>query len=190
MLRNAFLLMGLIALASVNSASAAVVNFRGVLTSNPISGGTLSLPLNNFEARIITGVPFGTSAFITGGFFNFNGTLVNVVGGQVQIPSAGTLSFTVLSPSNVISTFSFAGVSGLGSTVNQSAFDSLGPPARPTALTTAFSIFQSDGGSNILASYDGSISSVPEPNSMIALTGLIFGAGAWRLRRRKLRAAV
>ena len=179
-------MMGLVLLTTVSSASAAVVNFKGVLTSNPISGGTLSLPLNSFEARIITGAPFGSSAFITGGFFNFNGTLVTVTGGQVQIPSTGTLSFTVLSPNNVFSTFSFSGVAGLGSTVNQAAFDSLYPPIR----TTAFSIFQTDGGSGILASYDGTISSVPEPNSVIALAGLVFGAGAWRLRKRKLQAKV
>lgn len=184
MLRNAFLMMGLIALTTVSSASAAVVNFKGVLTTNPISGGTLSLPLNTFDARIITGAPFGTSAFITGGFFNFNGTVITIAGGQVQIPSTGTLSFTILAPNNVVSTFAFSGVSGLGSTVNQAAFDSLYPPI----LTTSFSIFQSDGGSNILASYDGSISSVPEPNSMIALAGLVVGAGAWRLRKRKLQA--
>jgi hypothetical protein len=182
MLRSAFLMMGLIVLTTVSSASAAAVNFRGTLTSNPLSGGTLSLPLADFDAIVYTGAPLGSNAFVTGGFFDFNGTIVNINGGIVSITAGNTISFTLLSPSNVTSTFSFTGVTGLGGTVNQAAFDALTPPP---FRTTAFQIFQTDGGANVLASYGGDISSVPEPGSMIALAGLAFGAGAWRLRKRK-----
>lgn len=186
MLRSAFLMMGLIALTTVSSASAAVVKFKGVLTSNPVSGGTLTLPLNSFEAQVNTGAPLGSVAFVTGGFFDFNGTIVNISGGVVSITGGNTMGFTLLSPSNVTSTFSFAGVPGLGGTVNQAAFDQLGPPNQPFPLTTAFQIFQTNGGSTVLSQYGGSISSVPEPGSVLALCGLVAGAGAWRLRRRKV----
>lgn len=180
-------MMGLIVLTTVSSASAAVVNFKGVLTANPVSGGTLTLPLNTvFDARVITGAPLGATAFVTGGFYDFNGTVININGGIVSITAGNTINFTLLSPTNVTSTFSFAGVPGLGGTVNQAAFDQLGVPPQPQLLTTAFQIFQTDGGANVLASYSGSISSVPEPGSVLALCGLVAGAGAWRLRRRKI----
>lgn len=186
MLRSAFLMMGLIALTTVSSASAAVVNFKGVLTSNPVSGGTLTLPLNTvFDAQVITGAPLGAVAFVTGGLFDFNGTLVNINGGVVSITAGNTIGFTLLSPNNVTSTFTFAGVPGLGGTVNQAAFNQLGAPPQPQLLTTAFQVFQTDGGSNVLASYGGTISSVPEPGSMLALGGLVAGAGAWRIRNRR-----
>jgi hypothetical protein len=182
MLKNAFLMMGLMALTMVSSASAATVSFRGQLTANPVSGGSLSLPLNNFKAFVVTGAPFGSTAFATGGFYDFNGTIVNISGGVVSISGGNTLSFTLLSPNNVTSTFSFSGVTGLGGTVNQAAFNALTPPP---VYSSAFQIFQTNGGSTVLSAYSGSISSVPEPGSMVALAGLAFGAGAWRWRKRK-----
>lgn len=182
MLRSAFLMMGLVVLTMVNAASAATVSFRGQLTANPVSGGTLSLPLANFEAFVVTGAPFGATAFATGGFFDFNGTIVNITGGVVSISGGNTLTFTLLSPNNVTSTFSFSGVTGLGGTMNQAAFDALTPPP---VYSSAFQIFQTNGGATVLSAYSGSISSVPEPSSMLALAGMAFGAGAWRWRKRK-----
>jgi hypothetical protein len=179
-------------LTTVSSASAALVNFRGVLTGNPISGGTLSLPLNTpFLGSITTGAPIGNFAIITGGFLDFNGTILTINGGAVTIPTANTLQFVALSNNppnniNVTTSFSFTGVSGLGSVVDQSAFDALYPPVY---TSNSLVIFQTDGGSNVLASYGGSVSSVPEPGSVLALCGLVAGAGAWRLRRRKVTTA-
>jgi hypothetical protein len=170
MLKSAALFMGLVVLICVSNASAALVNFKGVLTSNPTPPtGSLNLPLGDFELSLTTGVPLATS-LITGGQFKFGATVVNVAGGTV----------------GVIASFTFSGLSGLGGTVNQATLDKLYPPI----VTTTFSILQTDpSGGTVLAQYDGTISSVPEPSSMIALAGLAVGAGGWRLRKRKLAAA-
>jgi hypothetical protein len=186
MLKSAALFMGLVVLICVSNASAALVNFKGVLTSNPTPPtGSLNLPLGDFELSLTTGVPLATS-LITGGQFKFGATVVNVAGGTVGVSGGNTLSFTVLATPNVIASFTFSGLSGLGGTVNQATLDKLYPPV----VTTTFSILQTDpSGGTVLAQYDGTISSVPEPSSMIALAGLAVGAGGWRLRKRKLAAA-
>jgi hypothetical protein len=183
MLNRIVLMMGLMVLTTVGSASAAVVKFKGVLKSNPTPPtGSMNLPLGDFELSLTTGFPLATTT-LTGGQFKFGATTINVAGGTVQVSGGNTLSFTVLSTPNIISTFTFSGLSGLGGVVNQATLDALYPPIR----TTAFTILQTDaGGGNLLAQYDGTISSVPEPSSMIALAGLAIGAGGWRLRKRKL----
>jgi hypothetical protein len=181
MLNRIALMMGLMVLSAVSSASAATVGFKGVLLTNPTPPtGSMVLPLGDFELGLTTGVPLSTS-LITGGQFKFGATTIAVAGGTVGVSGGNTLTFTVLATPNIIATFTFTGLSGLGGTVNQATLDALYPPIR----TTTFSILQTDaGGGTLLAQYDGTISSVPEPGSMIALAGLAIGAGGWRLRKR------
>jgi hypothetical protein len=186
MLKNAALFMGLVVLTCVSNASAAFVSFKGVLTGNPTPPtGSMSLPLGDFDLGLTTGFPLATTN-ITGGHFRFGATVVAVAGGTVSVSGGSTLSFTVLATPNILASFTFTGLSGLGSTVDQTTLDKLYPPI----VTTTFSILQTNpAGNTVLALYDGTISSVPEPSSVIALTGLAIGAGGWRLRKRRFAAA-
>ncbi len=190
MLNRIALMMGLMVLTTVSSASAATVAFRGVITNaNPVTSPGIVLPLGDFTLSLQT--VDGSPASIVGGQYVFgfgsgSPVIVNVTSGFVSAPINGLLAFSVTSPgpslTSINSSFTFAGVSGVtAGLVNQANLDNLYPPI----YTTTWSLSNTNGLGQTLASYSGTISSVPEPGSMIALAGLAIGATGWRLRKQK-----
>jgi hypothetical protein len=193
MLNRIALIMGLLVLTTVSSASAAVVGFKGVLTNiitapgNPNQG----LPLGDFTLNLnsIDGNP----AFVTSGQFIFGfgtggATTVGVFSGSIQAPANGVLIFNLTSPgvpvgagNTIVSNFTFTGVSGVvAGAVTQATLDNLGSQV----YTTSFAVQNVDNGGT-LSAYSGTISSVPEPGSVLALCGLSLGAAGWRWRKRR-----
>ncbi len=194
MIRNVAFLMGLMVLSTVSSASAAAVTFKGAITgSNPVTSPGIVLPLGDFTLSLQMNP--GNPAFITGGQYVFgfgsgSPTVLAVTSGFVSSPINGLLSFQVTSPgpsgTSISSNFIFTGVTGVtAGLVDQAALNKLYPPI----YTTSWSLANTNSGGSTLASYSGTISSVPEPSSMIALAGLALGAGGWRFRKRRLAAA-
>ena len=120
------------------------------------------------------------SSTISGGTFVFGTSSVILTGGTVNIVGGNQVDF-LMTPANsspgVTISFNFAPVAGLGTGINQSQIDLL------RDLTTN-SFLLIDG--NPLPLFQGSITAVPEPGSMLALAGLVGGFGGWHYRRRKL----
>jgi PEP-CTERM motif len=171
---NRFVL-GLLAVASLfatTQASAATVYFRGAIALNA-GGDTLGLLTQGqgFEVDIRTNNAGG----ILGNYIVFLGKSLNF--------STGT--FAAQGPNNVFTATNLTDFQGnpagtLTITIpgpivadSQAGLDSL--IGRPGGIAQL--VF---GGS----SYLGGIVAVPEPSSMLALTGLVVGCGAFARRRR------
>ncbi len=164
--------LAIVAFASVQCQAAAVY-FRGAMVSN-IGGDTLgimALPTQQFESLVTTngaGGVIGNYIVFLGKSFNFstgtfgavgpNNGFTNLVLTDDYGNAAGTLTITL--PGPVVPD-------------TQAGFNSL--IGRPGGIAT----ITFNGGT-----YIGGILAVPEPSSMLALTGLVLGCGAFARRRR------
>lgn len=173
-------MMGLIVLTSVSNASAAVIQFTGILNTKIGTGGALNLSVpQGFFASLQVNDSGTNNSTISSGFFSFGSTTLAVSGGQVNVTGGNQIDFVIstanTSPAASIA-FAFSPVAGLGTGVNQGQLNLL------EGLTAAF--VMQDGGSFPI--YLGDITAVPEPGTMLALAGLVSGFGGWHYRRRRL----
>ena len=195
MLRSAFLMMAIVTCLSVSTAQAAAIQFYGALTSRTGSGGTLDFSVfpqpKLFTAYMsVIESPTNSTSVAFGGF-KFGNTEITVSGGEVNVVNGDSVEFIFETQDTVLSTlngnavsspgiarilFTFNGVTGLGTGINQYVL------GRLNGLTTNFTMLENGS----LPLYSGSITAIPEPSSMLVLGGLVAGFGGWRLRRRKL----
>ncbi|MBL8872762.1 MAG: PEP-CTERM sorting domain-containing protein [Planctomycetaceae bacterium] len=189
MLRSAFLMMGLIVLTTVSSASAGAVEWAGLLTTK--SGAPTGLNLT-----IPPSVPFSgkfnlAASFADTGVFNgsilFGTQTMNITVGTLQ-RTPTQLSFNVAQADNdrtismqFVFTGTFAGW-GAGDTAGLDAVvGTLLPTSGPKPIGNVTMLQLS--GINVIGTYGGSVQAVPEPSSAIALVGLGLGFG-FRYRRK------
>lgn len=168
-----------------SSVPAAVVSFRGTITSKVGTGGALNLAIGNtFVGGLYVNDSVTNSSTISGGVFQFsNGLRLGITGGTVDIVGGNSIQFSIGTGNSnppVLMAFSFTGVTGLGTGVNNSQFE------RIVWSTTSFNML--DNG--VLPFYEGSITAVPEPSSAVALAGLALGGGFYRWRNRRKQASV
>lgn len=169
------LVLGLIA----SQANAGSVYFRGSVSpispgltanggSDPLGLSTLSSSI--FESLVTTN---GTGS-ITGGYIVFLGKHYNFTTGTVNTVASNPTSFvgmSLVSPTNVAT----------GQTFNIS-IPALGSDNNFSNLINVVGSFTISGGG---IQYFGGIQAIPEPSSMMALTGLVVGAGVFGRRRRQ-----
>lgn len=187
MLRSAFLMMGLIVLTTVSSASAGAVQWAGVLSTKT---GTPTL-LNVSVPSSFTGVINATAGLADTGFFTgslvFGSQTMNITVGSIQ-RSPTQLTFQIAQANNdrnigVLFTFNgtFAGWA-LGDTA---AMDAVVGTLFTSNINGSVAMLELNNVPSIVGGYTGSVQSVPEPSSAIALIGLGVGFGI-RYRRRLL----
>lgn len=192
MLRSAFLMLAIVACVSASSAQAAVIQFYGAITSKVGTGGTLNFALPQpFTAYLSVNDSGTNSSTVAFGGFKFGNTEITVSGGQVNVLNGDTIEFIFGTSNTTLATlngnpngtsgiaaiaFSFNGIAGLGTGVNQSQLYKL------NGATTNFTLLENGS----LPLYAGTITAIPEPSSMLALGGLVAGFGGWRYRRRML----
>ncbi len=163
-----------------STASAAVVSFIGTITSKTGSGGSFNIANGtNFSGGLTINDSVTNTASISTGQFTFgNGLQIFVTGGTVAIVGGNQIDFTITSaqtsPSASIG-FSFTGVSGLGTGVNNAQLEKI------IGSTTSF--VMAENGAFPL--YQGTITAVPEPGSVLALAGLFAGGYGYRWRKRR-----
>ncbi len=178
-------MLGLVALVSVSllasTCDAASVYFRGNINAGLIPGtdplGIGALPSTNFEALINT----DGSGAITGSYIVFQGKHWNFTNGSFTPANNVFTGMTLLNPiTNVSTGFDILAMDFAGSSAgdNQAALNAL------IGSSASFAI-QNGGG----VTYLGTITAVPEPASMVALTGLVIGFGGYQWRRRKQKQA-
>ncbi len=183
MLRTLFLMLAISFIGIAQQADAAAVRFRGNigefspgLTAN---GGTDPLGLSplgstTFEAVVQTN-NLGT---IQSGYIVFLGTYYNFATGTVNTVPTNPTTFSgmqLLTSQNAAT----------GQTLAIS-IPTAGADGDFSSLIGVAGSFQITGGG---LQYFGNITAVPEPGSMLALTGLVLGAGAYRRRSLKKKAA-
>lgn len=166
-----------------SSVSAAAVSFRGVINSRiPATGGSFGLsPGATFTGGLYVLDSVSSSSSIIGGRFDFsNGLTIFVNSGTVSI-TGSTVDFSMLAANSATTPlssilFSFTSVPGIGSSINSAELDKL------AWRTTSFNLFEGGG----VPFYEGTITAVPEPSSMLALAGLAVGGLGYRWRKRRL----
>jgi hypothetical protein len=192
MLRSAFLMLAVVACLSVSSAQAAAIQFYGNLASKVGPAGVLQFANNTPFTAYLSVNDSGTNvSSVAFGGFKFGNTEITVSGGSVEIKNGNEFEFLFAPGDTTLATlngapngtpgiafigFTFTGVSGLGTGINQTQLGKL------NGLTTNFTLSEFGG----LPIYSGTITAIPEPSSMLVLGGLVAGFGSWRYRRRKL----
>jgi hypothetical protein len=187
-------MMAVMLLATSSSLSAAIVSFKGVMSNAVLNTGGLVVPSGDFFL-VMKVNPGGLGGNITSGKYVFgygsaSPVTLAVTSGSV-ITGNGSVSFSVNSPVpigyssnsaiNSVFTFNIPGMtSGL---LNPAKFALL---TAPPSYTDGWLLNHSDSLGNQLAEYTGTISTVPEPSSVIALSGLVLGSVGYRWRKRKL----
>lgn len=185
-------MLAIVACVSASSAQAAVIQFYGSITSKVGTGGTLNFALPRpFTAYLSVNDSGTNSSTVAFGGFKFGNTEITVSGGQVNVLNGDTIEFIFGTSNTTLATlngnpngtsgiaaiaFSFNGIAGLGTGVNQSQLYKL------NGATTNFTLLENGS----LPLYAGTITAIPEPSSMLALGGLVAGFGGWRYRRRML----
>ena len=175
MQRVIFLGSMLLALAATSVANAATVYFRGAITTTIGADvlGLSALPNQNFEALVTTNNGGG----VLGNYIVFQGRSFNFTTGTFG-PSGGNNLFSglnLVSPTLVPSGVLTITIPGPVVADSQAGMDSLIGRPGGTAIITI-------GGTT----YIGGITAVPEPTTLLALTGLVgcCGAYGWRKRRK------
>ena len=189
MLRNAFLMMGLIALTTVSSASAGAVQWAGTLTTKTGTPSSLNLtipPSVAFEGIFSTAASLPDTGVFTGSLV-FGTQTMNITVGTLQ-RTATQLTFNVAQADNdrnMSLQFVFAGSFtswGLGDNAAMDAsLAALLPLSGPKPVGNVTLLELS--GLTIVGTYGGSVTAVPEPSSAVALLGLGLGLGV-RYRRK------
>jgi hypothetical protein len=158
---------------AATQADAATVYFRGSFTN--IVGadvlGLSALPNQNFEASVTTNNGGG----ILGDYIVFAGQSYTFNNGTFG-PNAGNNQFAGMSLTNpILGSGGTLTITLPGPVVadSQAGFDMLAQGAAGTAFITVGN-----------TTYIGGINAVPEPSSMLALTGMVVGCGAFARRRR------
>ncbi len=174
---NRAILLALFSISLLASTSdAASVYFRGNINAGLIPAGDPlgigALPSTNFEALINTNGVGG----ITGSYIVFQGRYFNFTNGTFTPATNVFTGMTLLNPiTNTSTGFNIVGMDFPGSSAGdtQAALNAL------IGSSASFAI-QNGGG----LTYLGTITAVPEPASMFALTGLVIGFGGYQWRRR------
>ena len=197
MRRNGLLVLGMVlALATCQQATAAVVGFGGVFTNQTLAtggGGASALgavpPSVTFAMGVTVTDGAGPVGTITGGTIvnSFSNNAISIVGGSVTLTDGGvndTAAFVVEvngnggGTTNGQMTFSFTGGDFFtGTAINQAAFQTLMHDKISTGITYL------DFGNGQISSYTGTVTAVPEPSSMALMVGLVAGVAGWRRRR-------
>jgi hypothetical protein len=193
MIKSYLLTLAMLTCFCVSNAEAAVIQFYGSLTSKVGPTGVLQFALPKaFTAYLSVNDSGSNLATVAFGGFKFGNTEITVSGGSVEVKNGTDIEFLFDTSNTTLATFNgsangtagiaaigftFTGISGLGTGVNQSQLYKL------DGATTNFTLFEFGG----LPFYSGTITAIPEPSSLLALTGLVSGFGAWRLRRRAAR---
>ncbi len=183
MLRTLSLMLAITFAGIAQTADAAAVYFRGNIGSfSPgltTNGGTDPLGLtalgsSAFEALVETN-NLGT---IQSGYIVFLGKHYNFTTGTVNTVLTNPTAFNgiqLLTPANAATGQTLA-----------ITIPTTGADGNFASLIDVAGSFQITGGG---LQYFGNITAVPEPASMLALTGLVLGAGAYRRRSLKKQAA-
>lgn len=159
-----------------STCDAASVYFRGNINAGLIPVGDPlgigSLPSTNFEALINT----NNGGLINGSYIVFQGRHWNFTNGTFTPATNVFTGMTLLNPvTNASTGFNILAMDFAGSSAadNQAALNAL------IGSSASFAIQNGAG-----VTYLGTITAVPEPASMLALTGLVLGFGGYQWRRR------
>lgn len=185
MLRSAFLMMGLIVLTTVSSASAGAVQWAGLLSTK---SGTPTL-LNVTVPTSFNGVFNMSAGLADTGFFNgsliFGSQTMNITVGSIQ-RSPTQLIFQVAQNNNdrnINLTFTFNGAFAGWALGDTAAMDAVVGTLLTSNIGGNVSMLELNNVPSIVGGYTGSVQAVPEPSSAIALVGLAIGLGI-RNRRK------